>query len=63
MCDDIRADMLRHKVTGKELAKKAGITEYTLSRWLNNEALPNYKKRLLKELLQELIEEREGAAV
>lgn len=50
--EKIRLEMLRHKVTGKETAKEAGITEFTLSKWLNNPDLPNYKRQLILEAVQ-----------
>lgn len=52
LMDNIRLEMLRHKVTGKEASKEAGISEFTFSKWLNNPDLPNYKRQLLLEAVQ-----------
>lgn len=49
---DIRLEMARYKVQKQEVSNQLGIAQPTFSHWLNDGELPEWKKTLVKEAIQ-----------
>lgn len=56
---EIRMAMLTHNIKQVELAKKLGVHEITIHRWLGTKNFPDFKKRALLSAINEIAAERE----
>ena len=57
---DIRLEIARHKVTKYQIAVELGIAQPTFSHWLNDRELPEWKKTLVKEAIQNVARRKNG---
>lgn len=53
---DIAETMLRYKITESAVARKLGVSRYTIGRWLRDPALDSVRLNVLRQAVTELAE-------
>ena len=51
---EIRARLRKSKIKQWELAKQAGVCEYTITRWFRDPVLPRERAEIIEPALEEL---------